>query len=1162
MKTRPPQKIRVAPGFALIVTLSLMILLTVVAVGLLTLSSISLRSTSQGEAMQIARANAKVALLLAIGDLQRQLGPDTRISATADQIANADGTESTTPRPQRQWSGAYESWAAGLPNAARPEPKFLQWFVSGDPSKVATLDFAATTLGTNFQTSTEIVTANTVGETADRVRVPLVSQVISNNLKNNFGWWVSDLGTKAHLAPAKMTPTGLVEVRADQQSAPATDFRMAATGDLLPFEQVSLTDPALHKVGSWNSSSLLADQVPNMRGLFHDLAVGNMGLLTNVRSGGFRKDLSMTLERPTPPDSTSTALYRVGGETGINLQELWAYYATPEKLTRSGSANFTTGGRLASSRTTPHFRVGANPAACLNDDWFYFKQPVIISYQMILSLRTQPVTVNGQTRQRLHLVADPVLTFWNPLDVPVVVPTYFSVKYWQIPYDLQISVNGGAFRDYPFAAILSGASTSSNADSNFMSLQVGALDQIVLKPGEVVKWSQTRDEPATNAGAGNRHRLGARKGFNFGGGVKLPVRDLTNQFVDLNINDSIRCQARPNGLTAGSTGSSGGSITGGSHHTRHFSLTHHEYYVGDDRGGNSVGIGNMAIDYDFGNRRLKPNELRSTGTQGTKPSAERLKANTAAFADVFPKIPSRDLPVFNLSKPGADGKQAFMILSFEAKTENGSDTRTRFLSRFNPNALHVDFYNLSEAERHMLPYEYRIEPLSSWKNRSIEVTTQGNAYYGGGMTASDGTSFVVTHSIPREPIFSLAAFQHSFANGFDVLRPRSGYAVLNPREPMLPQISHAIGNSLAPSVLAPDAVEGTLPGNRPLADHSYLANQALWDDWFLSGIAPQTRFTIPRTQKVVASDFLNNAGLTNEAKKLPVARYVTDLRGQDPNKLLARFFPGSIPTNVATDEIASYIRVEGMFNVNSTSVEAWKSVLGGLKNRPVNVREATGEEKVSTGDGLTSIIGLLAPEDKVAPSNGNADLQNPSHWVGRRTLDDVEIDRLARAIVQEVRKRGPFLSLADFINRRVGNNKDLARAGAIQSALDSTSAAVNTAYTETTGGPAFAFPEAETGPIAYGSPGVIKQADILTPIAPILSARSDSFIVRGYGERTDATGKVIARAWCEATVQRSAQFIDPTDLAEKSYSTITPLNRNFGRRFEIVSFRWLSPNEA
>jgi type II secretory pathway pseudopilin PulG len=66
-------------GFALVVTLSLMILLTILAVGLLSLSSISLRSSNQSAAMGIARAIAKMTMLLALGDLQKQLGPDPRV---------------------------------------------------------------------------------------------------------------------------------------------------------------------------------------------------------------------------------------------------------------------------------------------------------------------------------------------------------------------------------------------------------------------------------------------------------------------------------------------------------------------------------------------------------------------------------------------------------------------------------------------------------------------------------------------------------------------------------------------------------------------------------------------------------------------------------------------------------------------------------------------------------------------------------------------------------------------------------------------------------------------------------------------------------------------------------------------------------------------------
>ena len=74
------------PGFALVVTLSLMILLTIIAVGLLTLSSISIRTASHSKGMAVARANAKMALMLAIGELQRQTGPDTRVTARADVL--------------------------------------------------------------------------------------------------------------------------------------------------------------------------------------------------------------------------------------------------------------------------------------------------------------------------------------------------------------------------------------------------------------------------------------------------------------------------------------------------------------------------------------------------------------------------------------------------------------------------------------------------------------------------------------------------------------------------------------------------------------------------------------------------------------------------------------------------------------------------------------------------------------------------------------------------------------------------------------------------------------------------------------------------------------------------------------------------------------------
>jgi len=211
---------------------------------------------------------------------------------------------------------------------------------------------------------------------------------------------------------------------------------------------------------------------------------------------------------------------------------------------------------------------------------------------------------------------------------------------------------------------------------------------------------------------------------------------------------------------------------------------------------------------------------------------------------------------------------------------------------------------------------------------------------------------------------------------------------------------------------------------------------------------------------------------------------------------------------------------------------------------------------------------LLSPVDRIADSK-NSQPKDEDQWIGRRVLSEEEIEQLARAIVKEVRKRGPFLSLADFVNRRVGNDKDLARAGAIQSALDSKDVPINTAWQGSDRGISnavsgrFAFPEAEQGPSGYGMPGIVKQADILTPIAPILSARSDSFIVRAYGESVDKDGKILARAWCEATVERSKSFVDTSDAPETAIASLkSQANKTFGRRYEMTSFRWLHPDEV
>jgi len=53
------------------------------------------------------------------------------------------------------------------------------------------------------------------------------------------------------------------------------------------------------------------------------------------------------------------------------------------------------------------------------------------------------------------------------------------------------------------------------------------------------------------------------------------------------------------------------------------------------------------------------------------------------------------------------------------------------------------------------------------------------------------------------------------------------------------------------------------------------------------------------------------------------------------------------------------------------------------------------------------------------------------------------------------------------------------------------------------------------------------QGDVLQSIGSVLTARSDTFVIRTYGEvlnPLDSTAAPISRAWCEAVVQRLPDY--------------------------------------
>lgn len=86
----------------------------------------------------------------------------------------------------------------------------------------------------------------------------------------------------------------------------------------------------------------------------------------------------------------------------------------------------------------------------------------------------------------------------------------------------------------------------------------------------------------------------------------------------------------------------------------------------------------------------------------------------------------------------------------------------------------------------------------------------------------------------------------------------------------------------------------------------------------------------------------------------------------------------------------------------------------------------------------------------------------------------------------------------------------------------------------------------------------LTQADLISAAAPYLRTRSDTFTVRTYGEVINpATAQVEGKAWAEATVQRFPDTVASADSVLRPDGTTYP----FGRRFKIINFRWLTSKD-
>ncbi|MEJ6573378.1 MAG: hypothetical protein QNL39_15455, partial [Akkermansiaceae bacterium] len=83
-----------------------MSLLLLIALAMLSLTTIEVRQSNNTKHQEVARGNARMALMIALGELQKYTGPDQRVTARAAILEDPTGG---SPIANRNWLGVWST---------------------------------------------------------------------------------------------------------------------------------------------------------------------------------------------------------------------------------------------------------------------------------------------------------------------------------------------------------------------------------------------------------------------------------------------------------------------------------------------------------------------------------------------------------------------------------------------------------------------------------------------------------------------------------------------------------------------------------------------------------------------------------------------------------------------------------------------------------------------------------------------------------------------------------------------------------------------------------------------------------------------------------------------------------------------------------------------
>ena len=328
-------------GFVLVLVLVLLSLVTILVVVSAIMARVERRASWNSARVEQARQNALFALNVAAGQLQREAGPDQRVTARADILSSGttiyqptwtgvwktfnptagpqpldSGTTTSTPSSSaiRPWSTNPNLVGGNTSNyvvdAANPN---MAWLVSGGTNNAMinpTVSSTAAWISNSVILARNLAVTGSTGAVTgtSSVYVPLVPVVSSSPNKSGtlgkYGYWVSDEGIKAKatILDPTLTSSGTLSYVQNQSHFLTSQANMM--GNTLPVISGSdtRTDFAVTKISTIQSLSLLPSLTGSVlsgtgAGAYSpDVTTYSRGVLSDVRNGGLKRDLTAAFE--------------------------------------------------------------------------------------------------------------------------------------------------------------------------------------------------------------------------------------------------------------------------------------------------------------------------------------------------------------------------------------------------------------------------------------------------------------------------------------------------------------------------------------------------------------------------------------------------------------------------------------------------------------------------------------------------------------------------------------------------------------------------------------------------------------------------------------------------------------------------------------------------